>query len=151
MWDTPVSDLLRIMHSDNFNVHIFKITFKHVNDCKNILQCSEEKVVIEHGFQNCTLRKVIGPFTGLAVHYKWDSIKVYKNGLALRGPKPISCSIQHMVCLYSAPGKTMPWIDHISTLSTTQWNRTSWKLTTKTCPVLMKMTVHHLLLSTLLM
>lgn len=58
----PVNDLLQIIHSEGFNIDIFM----HVNDLKVVVQCSEDRAIIENGFQKCTLLDHVGTLTGRA-------------------------------------------------------------------------------------
>lgn len=70
--DATVYALQEINHSKNFDIDLFKSSFKHANDCKFTVQRCEENAMIENVFQKCDLRKSVGLLIGLAVHYKRD-------------------------------------------------------------------------------
>lgn len=61
---------VQFIHSEYFNINLFKSAFKHESDCNDIAQRSEQKVMVEIGFQWYTLQKYFEPLTELAVHYK---------------------------------------------------------------------------------
>lgn len=80
------NDLIRIMHSDRFDINLFKSTSKHGHDCKGMEQRNEEKVMIENGFRSSTLQKYGGYSTELAVCCRQDAINVLQEQVSLASP-----------------------------------------------------------------
>lgn len=100
--------------------------------------------MIEIGFQKCTLQNHAGPPTGLAVQYKWDVMNSMQERVSLSSPETdlMFHSATRFVCTRSA-GRTMPWTVGTFTMSTTQWDSTLWKISTKMWTGLMTPTVNH--------
>lgn len=87
MGDTTVRSLLENIHSYHSDTDLFERTFKHKNVCKDIVQCDKDIVMIENEFRLCNLQKHVALFTGLAVDYKRDVIKVSLEQFSLDSPK----------------------------------------------------------------
>lgn len=51
--DAEVNDLLQIIHLHHFEIDLGFI-FMHTNDCKNVVQQNEDKVMTKNGFQERT-------------------------------------------------------------------------------------------------
>lgn len=93
----------------------------------------EEKVIIEIGFQKCTLQKLVERLTRSPSHYKEDVIKASREQLSLSSPERTSCYFLHTVHLYTAPGRTTPWPVQTCTMCTTQCNMSLWKIAATRC------------------
>lgn len=131
--ETPVSDPLQFIHSVHFDIDLFKSIFKHACDCKDLVQCSGETIIIENVFHKCNLRKHAWPLTELACTVSQMIWKFCKNSLALPPPKLISCSVQYTTRPYIALSRTMSCLIHTSTVSITQCDRTILKITKNQC------------------
>lgn len=143
MGDEKVNALLQIIHYEQFDNALLKCSFDSAKDCKDMVQCNKEKFMTENGFENCALQKHVSPLTKHAAHCEWNAIKVFHNRLSSCRPEPSFCSVQHSILLYNAPGKPEPQSVYSPTVSTTHFNRTSWKITTKECTSLMFMMVQR--------
>lgn len=51
--DAPINDLLEIIHSDHFEINLFKMTFNYANGGQDMVQRKEEKSVIGNKVQIC--------------------------------------------------------------------------------------------------
>lgn len=65
MKDALVNDLLQAIHSDHYDIDLFKNIFKHANDCNDMMQRNEEKVMIENKFRKCIMKNTLEPSQNL--------------------------------------------------------------------------------------
>lgn len=95
--ELPVNDLLQILHLAHFFVVFFKSTFKQKINCKDMVECNEEKVVTKNGFQKCASQKTLIIASDVLSTTCKTIQKLYKSRSALRCLKATSCSVHHTI------------------------------------------------------
>lgn len=145
--DTPVSDPFEAMHSDHFDIDLFKSISQQANACKVIAQCNEKEIMIEKRFRKFTGKNTLESFLHLQSTICKTLLKFCKNRSALPRPGPTSCSARDVNYLYIVHRRPVPGPFSTSTLSRKQRDSTLWKISTKIFTGFFTMTVHHRLSS----
>lgn len=87
MRDTTVIALLKTVHPDHFDIHLFRSHVKLGSDWMEIVQSNENKNVIDNGFQKCTLQEHATQLSGVTVHHKQKVIEVLREQVSLALPE----------------------------------------------------------------